>query len=83
MPSIKTAISLEQNLFLRAEEFANSQKVSRSHVVALALEEYLRRQENLALLERINASYDDMPDPEEEKHLKAAQKSFLKVADRW
>ncbi len=83
MPSVKTAISLERNLFLRAEEFANSQKVSRSRVVALALEEYLRRQENLALLERINASYDDTPDPEEEKHLKAAQRSFLKVADRW
>jgi metal-responsive CopG/Arc/MetJ family transcriptional regulator len=83
MPNIKTAISLEQNLFKQANELASSMKVSRSRVVALALEEYLRRQENLALLEKINASYDDTPDPEEEKHLKAAQRSFLKVADRW
>lgn len=83
MPNVKTAVSLEQNLFLRAEEFAQSQKVSRSRVVALALEEYLQRQENLALLEKINASYEDKPDSEEEKHLRAAQRSFLKVADRW
>ena len=83
MPNIKTAISLEQNLFLRAEEFAHSQKLSRSRIVAIALEEYLRRQENLALLEQINASYDDTPDPEEEKHLWAAQRAFLKVADKW
>jgi metal-responsive CopG/Arc/MetJ family transcriptional regulator len=83
MPTVKTAISLEQDLFSRAEEFASSQKLSRSRVVSLALEEYLRRQENLALLEKINASYDDTPDPEEEKHLRAAQRSFLKVADKW
>ena len=83
MPNVKTAISLEQNLFLRAEEFAHSQKLSRSRVVALALEDYLRRQENVALLERINASYDDTPDPDEEKRLKAAQRSFRKVLDEW
>ena len=83
MPNVKTAISLEQNLFLRAEEFAHSQKLSRSRVVALALEDYLRRQENLALLERINASYDDAPDPDEERHLKATQRSFRRVLDEW
>ncbi len=70
-------------MFLRAEEFAHSQKLSRSRVVALALEDYLRRQENIALLERINTSYDDTPDPDEEKHLKAAQRSFRKVLHEW
>ena len=83
MPNVKTAISLEQNLFLRAEEFAHSQNLSRSRVVALALEDYLRRQENSALLEKINAAYDDTPDPEEEKSLTASQRAFRKVLDEW
>lgn len=83
MAIVKTAISLEQELFQRANTLACSLKVSRSRIVALALEDYLRRQENIALLERINASYDDTPDLEEEKHLRAAQRSFLKIADKW
>ena len=83
MPTVKTAISLEQDLFQRADQHAVSQKISRSRVMALALEDYLRRQENLALLEKINAAYDDQPDPDEEKRLKAAQKSFSKVLDEW
>lgn len=83
MPNVKTAISLEQNLFARAEEFAHSRKLSRSRVVALALEDYLRRQENSALLERINAAYEETPDPKEEKSLKASQQAFRKVLDEW
>ena len=68
-------------MFSRAEEFAHSQNISRSRVVALALEEYLRRQENLALLERINAAYDDAPDPEKEQFLKLSRRSLHKVLD--
>lgn len=83
MPNIKIAISLEQNLFEQVEELAHSQNISRSRVVALALEEYLRRQENLALLERINAAYDDAPDPEKEQLLKLSQRSLHKVLDEW
>lgn len=83
MPTIKTAVSIEQSLFLRAEEFASSRKVSRSRVVALALEEYLHRQENLELLEKINAAYDVAPDLDEQGQLKSAQRSFRKMLDEW
>lgn len=83
MAIVKTAISLDQELFAQVEELAASLKVSRSRVFALAAKDYLRRQENQRLLEKINAAYDDTPDPEENKRLKAAQKSFLKVADKW
>lgn len=83
MAIVKTAISLDQELFAQVEELAASLKVSRSRVFALAAKDYLRRQENQRLLEKINAAYDDTPDLEEDKHLKAARKSFLKVADKW
>ena len=83
MAIVKTAISLDQELYAQVEELAASLKVSRSRVFALAAQDYLRRQENKQLLEQINAAYDDAPDPEEDKHLKAAQKSFLKAVDKW
>ena len=41
------------------------------------------RQENLALLEKINAAYDDTPDSESEKASKASQKVFVNVLDEW
>lgn len=41
------------------------------------------RQENLALLEKINAVCDDAPDPENERALKASQRAFVKVLDKW
>ena len=83
MSTVKTAISLEQSLFQRADQHAASLKISRSRVIALALEDYLHRQENLTLLEEINTAYDDAPDPDEERRLKAAQRSFSKVLDEW
>ncbi len=45
-------------------------------------EEYLHRQENLALLEKLNASHDGT-DPETERFLKASQRAFRKVQDEW
>lgn len=83
MAIVKTAISLEQDLFQKTDKLASSRRISRSRVVTLALEEYHRRQENLALLEEINAACDDMPDPESEKALKVSQRAFVKVLDKW
>ena len=83
MPNIKTAISLEQNLFEQVDELACTLNISRSRVFALAVEDYLRRRENRRLLEEINASCDDAPDPEKEQFLKLSRQSLHKVLDEW
>ena len=83
MAIVKTTISIDEAIFRQAEEVASLLKVSRSRAFALAMEDFAKRQENRRLLEKINASYDDTPDPEEDKRLRAAQRSFLKVADKW
>jgi hypothetical protein len=41
-------------------------KISRSRLFALALEEFLQRYQSQQLLERINAAYDEAPDPSEQ-----------------
>lgn len=66
MTNIKTAISLPESLFKQAEDVACEMKVSRSRLVALALEEFIRRHQNRQLLEKINAAYEDAPDKEEQ-----------------
>ena len=65
MAHIKTAISLDKDLFAQLESLAEEMKVSRSQLLGLALEDFLRRRHNQLLLEQLNAAYDDAPDSTE------------------
>jgi hypothetical protein len=62
MQTIKTAISIQKSLFKQADEFARKMKLSRSRLFALALEDYIHRQQNRELLSRINSAYGDEPE---------------------
>ncbi|MBU4225959.1 MAG: hypothetical protein KKC71_09085 [Chloroflexi bacterium] len=84
MEYIKTAISVQKSLFDEAENLARQMKVPRSRLFAMALEEYIKRQQNRELLAQINAAYADEPDPAElvlrEKSLKAYRET---IEDEW
>ena len=66
MESVEVAFSVPKPLFERAGDLTWRVKVSCSRLFALALEEYLRRQENRDPLAQINAAYADEPDPTEQ-----------------
>ena len=67
MPAIKTAISIDDELFERVEAERRTLGVSRSQFFAWALEEYLHRQETQSMIEAFNDVYGGIePDPEEE-----------------
>ncbi|MBE9124988.1 hypothetical protein IQ257_05675 [Coleofasciculus sp. LEGE 07092] len=66
MANVKMAISLPESLFEQTEILASEMKLSRSGLVALALEEFIRRHANRQLLEQINEAYSDFPDSEEQ-----------------
>jgi len=63
MAHVKTAVSLQKELFERVETLAGEMRISRSRLFVLALEEFLRRHQNRLLLDQINAAYADAPDP--------------------
>lgn len=67
MSGVKTAISLDEELFARVNKLAHELHVSRSRLFSLAVEDYLRKQENQNLLARLNEAYGDHPDDEETK----------------
>ncbi|HWQ36507.1 MAG TPA: hypothetical protein VNQ79_26985 [Blastocatellia bacterium] len=84
MANVKTAISIQESLFEKVEELADRLKVSRSRVFVLALEEFIRRQENRSLLERINAAYQDEPEADEKKRMCRARKSHRRIVEgKW
>ncbi len=65
MRNVKTAISIQKSLFDQAEKIARKMKVSRSRLFALALEDYIAREQNRELLKQINSAYADEPDASE------------------
>lgn len=65
MANIKTAISLQKALFDQVDSLAREKKVSRSRLFVMALEDYLRREENRKLAKQLTEVYGE-PDPEQE-----------------
>jgi metal-responsive CopG/Arc/MetJ family transcriptional regulator len=65
MKAIKTAISIEKDLFEQAEKMARTLKVSRSKLFVIALQDFIEHQKNKDLLAQINAAYADEPDTTE------------------
>ncbi len=52
---MKTAISIQDNLFQRAEKYAKKKKISRSQLYSIAVEEYLEKRNEEDLIAQINA----------------------------
>ena len=85
MPCVKTAISMEESLFKEANELAGELQVSRSRLVAMALEEYLSRRRLRDLQERINEAYAEPLDEQEEAFVRASTASLAELTrdDKW
>ena len=65
IPAVKTAISLEEDLFQQVSKMADDLQISRSRLFTLAVKDFLRRQESKLLLAQLNKAYDNEPDAEE------------------
>jgi len=78
MTIVKTAISIQKNLFQKADEIAKELKISRSRLFVLAVEEFIRRYQNKLLLEEINLAYSDGPDEKEQDELRRMQSKSVK-----
>ncbi len=81
MASIKTAISLQKSLLEQVDALARELDISRSRLFVLAAEEFMQRHENLKLLEKINAAYDDSPDPEEQAVLRGMRNQHRRLVE--
>jgi metal-responsive CopG/Arc/MetJ family transcriptional regulator len=81
MGNVKTAVSIQKPLFEPAEALARKMKVSRSRLFVLALEDYIRRQQNQELLAQINAAYADEPDPAKESLRRKSRRSHRRIVE--
>ena len=82
MTTIKTAVSIEETLFRRAEKAAEALAISRSGLISLALESYLARYEADQITAKLNEVYADGPDEEDLKWLEAARILYAETLDK-
>lgn len=81
MATVKTAISMPEDLFEEVKTAAKDMKLSRSQVFALAVEEFLRERENRRILEQLNRVYGDGPDEEEREYLARMKARYRRIIE--
>lgn len=82
MPGVKTAISLEENLFNQISQLANDMHVSRSKLFTLAVKDFLKKQASNKLLAQLNAAYSDTPSEEEKSISKAMHRKQRQIVEQ-
>jgi metal-responsive CopG/Arc/MetJ family transcriptional regulator len=78
---MKTAISVQTNLYKRAEKFAKDKKISRSKLYSDAVQDYLDKHESERIIERINKVCEEV-DTSIDPIWKEAQSRVL-VKEEW
>ncbi len=81
MATVKTAISIQKNLFEKIELLSQKLNVSRSSLFAMALEDFLQRYQNKELLEEINKAYNGDADLAEQDRLSRIRKYHRKIVE--
>ena len=84
MSLVKTAISLNEDLFKKANKLSAEMEISRSRLFQFAIESYIRQYDNKQILDRLNKIYSREPTIEEEK-LQKSMKDYHKrmIKDKW
>ena len=82
---MKTAVSLPDHLFRRADEVAGELQIPRSRLFAMALEQFLDTYRQQDVTERLNAVYRDLPPREAQGVMETGLESLRTLTrdDSW
>lgn len=78
--NVRTGISINRNLAEEVDTLAQEMGVTRSGLYAMAIREFIRRHENMRLLEKLDAAYRE-PDPEDEPLLRSIKRHGRRLLD--
>lgn len=83
MANVKTAISLEKPLFEQVNVMAKNLNISRSRLFSIAVQDYLKRCQNIELLDKIDAAYDDVAETNSKIVTRMRPNHLKMVKDQW
>lgn len=81
MANVKTAISFQKSLLEKAEALAREMKVSRSRLLALALEDFIQRYQNRRLLEQIDTACKYLTDTREQVLSRRIRRNYRRIVE--
>jgi metal-responsive CopG/Arc/MetJ family transcriptional regulator len=82
MSYMKTAISIDESLFRKAEKLSSKLQISRSQLFAQALEYLIERSETLEIIQKLNTIYGQ-DDAEAKAISKVGKKKMKGLAEKW
>lgn len=82
MLAIKTAISVEKQVYEEAENLAKEMHVGRSKLYTIAMKDFIERRKNKDLLEEINAAYSNEPTADEKTLLRVSRLQHKRILER-
>ena len=84
MSAVKTAISIDENLYHRVEEMAKKYNISKSRIFSQAVEYLVKKDENIELIKKINKGLIAIDPDEENKSLSSYKKLYKRtVKEKW
>lgn len=76
---MKTAISLPDDLFAKAEKYASEHGLSRSALVAEALREYIQQHRSIDITQKINETISYIGQPRDELVVSISRRRLLEA----
>lgn len=83
MLAVKTAISVEKEVYDDAEALAKELHLGRSRLYTIAMKDFIERRKNKELFDKLNAAYSLEPDAEELAIRKASRKQHKRILEAW
>ncbi len=81
MAKVKTAVSIQRELFQEIDSLAHKIHISRSRLFEKAVEDFLERQKSQRIFQQLDAAYNDAPDKKEKRWRREAKISHLKIME--
>jgi hypothetical protein len=76
-------VKVTKTLARKVETTAKQMRVSSEKLVSLALEDFIKRNQNKDLLKQINNAYQDLPSKEEKIELRLLKNKSVEILDEW
>ncbi len=76
-------VKVTKTLARKVETTAKQMRVSSEKLVSLALEDFIKRNQNKDLLKQINNAYQDLPSEKEKIELKLLKNKSVEILDEW
>lgn len=85
MGTVKTAISLNEELFKEADKFSKRRRISRSRLFADAVDDYMRRQKALEITAKLNEIFSKPRSSQDQEDLRHIEQVGAELAakEKW